>query len=210
MAGRAERTKGRILDASLALFNAHGEPNVSTNQIALETGISPGNLHYHYRRKDRIVAGLFDRFEASLREMLGEPSPGVTVEDVWLFLHLLFEHVRDYRFVFRDLDDILERDRRLRGRFTQLFGDVVAAFAGLCRALAAAGAMRASDSQIAAVAENMALIAIHWLGYERLRGRGADADAIGRGVYHAMAHVAPYLKGESRALLEELSRAYAD
>ncbi|HSO07844.1 MAG TPA: TetR/AcrR family transcriptional regulator [Pelomicrobium sp.] len=210
MAGRAERTRGRILDASLALFNVQGEPNVSTNQIALEAGISPGNLHYHYRHKERIVAELFDRFEASLREILGAPAAGVTVEDVWLFLHVLFEHVRDYRFLFRDLDDILERDRRLRARFTQLFDDVVAAFGGLCRALAAERAMSASESQIAAVSENMALIAIHWLGYERLRGRGDDSDAIGRGVYHAMAHVAPYLKGESRALLERLGRAYAD
>jgi hypothetical protein len=56
----------------------------------------------------------------------------------------------------------------------------------------------------------MALIAIHWLGYERLRGRAEDGDAIGRGVYHAMAHVAPYLRGESRALLERLGRAYAE
>ena len=210
MAGRAERTRGRILDVSLALFNARGEPNVSTNQIALEAGISPGNLHYHYRHKERVVTELFDRFEQSLRQMLGGPAPAATVEDVWLFLHLLFEHVRDYRFLFRDLDDLLERDRRLRGRFTQLFDDVVAVFAGLCRALAATRAMSASEPQIAAVSENMALIAIHWLGYERLRGRAEDGDAIGRGVYHAMAHVAPYLRGESRALLERLGRAYAE
>lgn len=209
MAGRADRTRGRILEVALALFNARGEPNVSTGQIALEAGISPGNLHYHYRHKERIVGELFDRFEQSLRQMLGTPPAAVTVEDVWLFLHLLFEQVRDHRFLFRDLDDLLERDRRLRGRFTQLFDDVVAAFAALCRALQRGGAMRASEPQIAAVAENVGLIAIHWLGYERLRGR-ADDDAVGRGVYHAMAHVAPYLKGESRALLERLGRAYAE
>ena len=35
------------------------------------------------------------------------------VEDLWLFLHLLFEAMWEFRFLYRDLDEILSRDRDL-------------------------------------------------------------------------------------------------
>ena len=56
------RTRQRILDTTLALYNERGEPQVSTSLIATELGISAGNLHYHFRRKDELSAALLERF----------------------------------------------------------------------------------------------------------------------------------------------------
>ena len=92
----ARQTRQRILDASLMMFNAQGEPNVTTNHIADELEISPGNLYYHFRNKDDIIEQLFAVYEQRMDAALVAPSgrlPGL--EDVWLQLHLVFECIWD-------------------------------------------------------------------------------------------------------------------
>lgn len=100
------RTAERILEVTLALFNRYGEPNVSTTLISSELNISPGNLYYHYPAKDELVNALFDRFEKALHELLSAAPEVTDIEDAWFFMHSLFELVWQYRFLYRDLNDL--------------------------------------------------------------------------------------------------------
>ena len=107
------RTAQRILEVTLDLFNRFGEPNVSTTLISAELRISPGNLYYHYPAKDALINTLFDQYEAALNELLQASDSVHNVEDAWFFLHTLFELIWQYRFLYRDLNDLLSKNRRL-------------------------------------------------------------------------------------------------
>lgn len=56
-----------ILSAARSLFNRQGYASVTMRQIADSVGISPGNLTYHFARKQDIVTALMaDAFENTL------------------------------------------------------------------------------------------------------------------------------------------------
>lgn len=207
----ARDTRQRILDCSLAMFNARGEPNVTTNHIADELEISPGNLYYHFRNKDDIVEQLFGRYEERIDEALAPPSgrlPGL--EDVWLQLHLVFECIRDYRFLYRDLVDILSRNRRLRIRFARILkrADDQAHLA--MRGLTQAGVMRASPAELDAASTNILVIATFWLNYAAVRGDRDEQAAIREGIVQVLMSLAPFLRDAERLHLNTLAKAYRE
>ncbi|TMH63861.1 MAG: TetR/AcrR family transcriptional regulator [Betaproteobacteria bacterium] len=208
---RPRRTRERILETALVLFNGVGEPNVTTADIADEMEISPGNLYYHFHNKDDIIAELFAGFERRLDGLLTFPEGrDAGVEDLWFLLHLLFEAMWDHRFLFRDLDEILSRNRKLASRFARIMGRGSRTMIELCRSLIATGAMAASEQEIDALADNVALVATYWISYQKISTgeRAAQAFSLDRAAYQVLSLIAPFLRGNARALLDRLSRDY--
>jgi AcrR family transcriptional regulator len=207
------RTRERILSTALALFNRAGEPHVTTADIADEMNISPGNLYYHFRNKDDIIGELYAALESSLRPLLTLPAGDTpTIEDLWLFLHLLFEKMGEYRFFYRDLDEITSRNRRIALRFANLTRDGEGAVRALAEGLGAAGALQATPAERAALARNVALVATYWMSFQRI-GRPAGAGDLaeldpGAAAYQVLSLIAPFLVGDARRLVEKLSEDY--
>jgi AcrR family transcriptional regulator len=207
----ARQTRQRILDASLAMFNAQGEPNVTTNHIADELEISPGNLYYHFRNKDDIIEQLFGKYEERIDSALTAPSgrlPGL--EDIWLQLHLVFECIWDYRFLYRDLVDILSRNRRLRIRFARILRRADQQAHAVMRGLSQAGIMRASAAELDAAATNVLVISTFWMNYAAARGDKDEQASIRDGIVQVMMLLAPFLRDAERVHLNTLTRAYLE
>jgi AcrR family transcriptional regulator len=205
------RTRERILETSQRLFNDFGEPNVTTTVIADELDISPGNLYYHFRSKDEIVNTIFGAFEREIDGVLAAPTArAADVEDMWLFLHVLFEAIWRYRFLYRDLNDLLSRNRLLEVHFKRLLEQKVRTATALCEGLAASGEIRASSAEVSALATNMVVVMTYWLSYEYVRNPRhlQEGEMVARGAYQVMALVAPFLAERSRALFERLAAAY--
>jgi len=209
------RTAQRILETALDLFNRFGEPNVSTTLVAAELGISPGNLYYHYPAKDELINRLYEAYEAELDELL-HASEGVhDVEDAWFFMHSLFELIWRHRFLYRDLNDLLSKNRLLETRFQAVLKNKVRAIRTLLAGMARAGHVEIDAREVDALAQSMVVVLTYWLSYEYVRNprealEPAHAQgALLRGGQHTLHLLAPYLVPAQRRHLLTLSDAYA-
>ncbi len=211
---KPRRTAERILEVTLELFNRFGEPNVSTTLISAELNISPGNLYYHYPAKDELINSLFDRYEKSLRELLQASDQVRNVEDAWLLFHMLFELIWQYRFLYRDLNDLLSKNRRLETHFQFVLRDKNQAIQNVMAGLTRGGAMRIETRDVPPVATSMAVVLTYWLSYEYVRDprRALEPESAGaalmRGAFHVLGLLMPYLEPSQREHLHVLAGQY--
>ena len=210
------RTAERILEVTLALFNRFGEPNVSTTLISAELGISPGNLYYHYPAKDELINSLFDRFEHALNELLNASDGVRDVEDAWFFMHTLCELIWQYRFFYRDLNDLLSKNRRLETHFQSVLKNKTRAVRALLDGMSRSGAITIDTREVEATATSMVVVLTYWLSFEYVRDprRALEPEnaqaALLRGAQHVLNLLVPYLEQSQRTHLLKLVGAYND
>jgi AcrR family transcriptional regulator len=207
---RSARTRERVLAAALQLFNSQGEASITTGHIADALNISPGNLYYHFRNKDDIVLALFARFEAAIdvAPAAGEPV-AAEMQHLWMYVHVMFDCIWEYRFIYRNLSDLAARIPKLRDHFRRIIEKKRDTVLMLCEGMRGNGTLAMSDDDINALADNLLVVATYWLNFQNVRGSLGDEDhALGRGVYQVMALVAPYLTGAARQQLIALGDAY--
>ena len=210
------RTAERILEVTLELFNRFGEPNVSTTLISAELGISPGNLYYHYPAKDELINSLFDRYERGLNELLNASDDVRDVEDAWFFMHTLFELIWQHRFLYRDLNDLLSKNRRLETHFQAVLKNKTRAIRALLDGMSRSGAVQIDSREIDATATSMVVVLTYWLSYEYVRDprnalEPASAQAaLLRGAHHVLNLLVPYLESQQRLHLLGLVSAYTN
>ena len=204
------RTRERILTTALACFNRQGEPTVTTSAIAAEMEISQGNLYYHFHNKEEIVNALFAEFEQQMARLLDAVStPTDEAEDIWLFLHLRFEAIWQYRFFYYDISTLMNGYHLVEQRFSALLRRKEHTAAAICQHLQTAGLMDGSAQQMRSLAANVALVGTFWISYQRALHPKADAD-IALGVFQVMQLVAPFLRADARAHLGALAHHYTD
>ena len=208
------RTAERILEVTLELFNRFGEPNVSTTLISAELGISPGNLYYHYPAKDELINSLFDRYEQALTELLNAGEDVRNVEDAWFFMHTLFELIWQYRFLYRDLNDLLSKNRRLETHFQMILKNKTRAVKALLAGMSRSGAIHIDSREIEPTATSMVVVLTYWLSFEYVKDprHALEAEnaqlALLRGAHHVLNLLVPYLEHTQRSHLLQLVEAY--
>ena len=207
----APNTRQRILLTSLHLFNENGVQRTTINDIADDMDISPGNLHYHFHRKSDIVEGLLAEFRADARTVLHPPDTGTpSLDDFWLFLHLLLEFTAAYRFVLRDTE-ALAADYPAVGRVMRHFARALhASFQLYLNGLAKQGVLLIERDAVAGISRNLAVIALLSERFDELIGDRRDADEASLHVARSIiGAVRPFASADAAAELDKLATHYA-
>ena len=206
------RTAERILEATVDLFNCFGKPNVSTAVVAAELGISPGNLHYHYHypAKAEIVNALSQRYALSLQDLFETAGDVREMQAAWGFFLTLFERLWDYRFLYRDINDLLSRNRTLETQFRVILQSKAQAVRQVLDALRTGGALA-----IEPTTTSMLVVLTYWLNFEFVRDPRREQEsaqvqhALAGGSRQVLRLLAPYLEPKQCQHLLALMRAHA-
>ena len=95
-------TKQKILNSSIQLFNQNGVDAVRLQQIAEETGISVGNLAYHYKNKDAIVESVYEFIFEDFSTVLREYAIATNMISFDAQLSLYYHFFDKYQFYMAD------------------------------------------------------------------------------------------------------------
>lgn len=203
-------TRTRILVSSLVLFNENGEPNTTTNEIADEVDISPGNLYYHFNKKSDLVDALLLEFQADARRVLHPPeSQQASLDDFWLFLHVLLELTAGYRFLLRDMESLIAEYPKVGNALKHFARGVAASFELYLHGLAAGGQIKLDDRDMRVMSRNMAVIALFSEKFDALVDSPRTADDSAVHVAAAVLNMLkPFVAEDAAAHLAKLATYY--
>lgn len=198
---------------SLRLFNEVGEANLAAIDIANELDISPGNLYYHFKGKEQIIAELFKNFSAQLNELLnGSLDEENFLVDTWLHVYVMLELIYEYRFLFRNINDLKvkypETGKRLI-RLLERLREGLQGYLVIMTRLELASIDSNQKTLLPRLANNLLLILLYWDNFRSMVGEpGTKRDFVDDACMQFLAQIAPYLSAENMQLLMRCHASY--
>jgi hypothetical protein len=130
-------------------------------------------------------------------------------------MHSLFELIWQHRFLYRDLNDLLSKNRRLETHFQAVLRRKTRAVKAMLDGMCRSGAITIDSRAVEATATCMVVVLTYWLSYEYVREprRALETQAaqlsLLRGAHHVLNLLLPYLEQGQRAHLLGLVGAYS-
>ena len=198
-------TKERIIETAIHLFNDQGTAVVSTNHIAEALSMSPGNLYYHFRNKEGIIRAVLERMIARWESLYAFPEKrALRLTDVQQIVTENFLLVWDYRFFYRELSALVQRDPVLKGRYQQIRRERLAKLEALFQRFLSMPSPRSpqASTSVTNLARLCWLISDYWLPFLEIDGELVLPEVIEQGVALYMHVLQPYIgeAGQARAV----------
>ena len=179
------KTRDKIIDTAIALFNEQGTRAVSTNHIASAVGISPGNLYYHFRNKEDIIRAIFEQMDAygfeQYQFILNKYQPG-TIEAMEQTFAMIQEYNWRYRFFKRELSALIMNDPLLKERFQTTNSQMQDMIRYTIDCGVDTGSIKPmTTAEKEHLVDAIWLVALFWLNYLEIGGEEVNETTLRRG-----------------------------
>lgn len=175
----ASTTRDDLLRRARELFNEHGVDVVGPRELARDLGLSPGNVSYHFPRKQDLVAALSAELGERNAATLGDLAEAHDLADLLRRYRATFVNQYEYRGIVRAAVTLVETDPASAARILTTERE---RRQGLTRAFRAmVGPELRPDTDDASIARLVAvcsLIARFWLGETLLSFRDVPAARV--------------------------------
>ena len=115
------KTKERILNKALELFNEEGVKEVTLRRIAGALEISQGNLNYHYKTKAEIISALYFQLVSYLDEEMNKIVQQQSILSlIYESSYITMKTMYDFRFILKDFYSVLNADSSLKDHYLGL------------------------------------------------------------------------------------------
>lgn len=196
------RTKDKIIEASIKLFNEQGIASTRLQQIADFLGISVGNLAYHFKTKEAIVTTvydkLFDDFEIILSHYLASPS----LLDFDIQAENFYHFFKEYQFYISDLFSQEHPIPEILNRWQSLMNKMISQITKRLDFHVKRGDLKVQDpNTYDLLAETIWITLIFWIPQQNLRKKVVTLENYKAGIWN---NIRPYLTSNGLSELRNL------
>lgn len=188
-------TKQRILQSAERLFFLQGIANVRLQQIADETGISVGNLAYHFKNKETIVQAVYDKMFEEFTSILSLYLSSPDLEDFDRLFTACHGFFNAHAYYLNNIWEINRSYPEVRRRWEQVNLKMIAQIRKRLEFSIARGVMASQEKSLppGELAQNLWLAITFWIPQQMLLGRESDLDAYRKSLW---SQIVPYFTPE--------------
>jgi AcrR family transcriptional regulator len=196
------RTKEKILQASIKLFNEQGVASTRLQQIADDIGISVGNLAYHFKSKEAIVQSVYEKLFGEFNEILGSYLNTPNLLDFDLQLAQYFDFFKEYQFYISDLFSSEHPIPEIRERWQLMMDKMIAQIKKRLDFHVKRGDLIQQPSETyELLAETLWITLIFWIPQQNLRNKPVTKEKYKIALWN---NIKPYLTSKGMGELSAI------
>jgi len=190
------KTRDRIIQESIVLFNEKGERNVTTNHIAAHLGISPGNLYYHFRNKEDIILSIYDEYARDLLvDTFSQVNTELTPLDAIIsYMDGVFKMMIKFRFFYSNISVLLDKNPCLREKYVEVQSYIADRVSQLLISLRTDKAIDFHDDELTDIVSILRIVNTFWLSFYQTQNIVVDINdsVLYQGVLKILAILRPF------------------
>lgn len=195
------KTKQKILNKALEIYNRDGVSNVSIRQLSKDVGMSHSNLIYHFSTQEEIILGLHELLLQKAIELnnglVQNESP---LKSLYSTTITGFTIVYDFRFFFHELQYICKTFPKVKEVFRQVEKVRYMMYKKAIGDMIASDLIRSEefDGEFDDLIVRIKIYSDHWLESSSIYDDLSKEEKINKYSYLLIQHFYPYLTENGR------------